>query len=194
MVVPRKWYCMHQLCCLIHTASSSTLCVTDRRYCCWCCYCCHTTSRPLLLPAQVLPLTLQLSQLHIQAIRRRNEVQKALQALRKRDAEAAKQLAEHNRASSRASSAKASHYHYPHPASPSALCPLGASTINIVVHWGAATAVGGSNVSGSNVNSSNSIVAGSQQRCGQHHVRNLVIRPQVGMSTTMRLQLECGQY
>jgi hypothetical protein len=130
-------------------------------------------------------------------------VQKALQALRKRDAEQAKQLAEHNRASNRGTSAKASHYHYPHPASPSALCPLGASTINIVVHWGAATAVGGSNVSSSNVsgsnasngsNGSNGSFAGSLQRCGQHHVRNLVIRPQVGMSTTMRLQLECGQY
>ncbi len=102
-----------------------------------------------------------------QAIRRRNEVQKALQVLRKRDAEQAKQLAEHNRASA----AGASHFYYPHPASPSALCPLGASTINLLVHWGAAA--GGS---------ANGALAGAQQRIGQHHVRNLVIRPQVKLA------------
>jgi hypothetical protein len=115
-------------------------------------------------------------------------VQKALQALRKRDAEQAKQLAEHNRASLGASSTGASHFHYPHPASLSALCPLGASTINVVVYWGAAAAAGGSNVTSSNVSScnaseSNGAFTGSQQqRFGQHHVRNLVIRPQVQLA------------
>ena len=44
---------------------------------------------------------------------------------------------------------------HPHPASLSALCPIGLSLLNMVVVWGA-----------------------SGGRRGQHHIRGLVIRPQ----------------
>ncbi|KAG5182392.1 ER-golgi trafficking TRAPP I complex 85 kDa subunit-domain-containing protein [Tribonema minus] len=76
----------------------------------------------------------------IQAIRRRNDARRALDGLRRAEAERAERWGRER---------------HPHPASPSALCPAGASTLNLVVQW---AAPGG--------------------RAGQHHVRGLVIRPQ----------------